>query len=241
VITFRKCRELTYDELLDIPPPHRRGHWAPIKHSTLVRELRASVLEAGFQIKGEKYGVKRKDLQLFGCLDFALPAGQSFPEGMSPGLVFRHSNDRRMALRIAAGCRVFCCENGMISGEISMRKLHYDSLELREELRKMIQHVPPVLHKVGSRVAALKDKAIGLRGTAEHFIIGAFKAEVLPWTAIKQVVSEWECPSFREFDRRDYWSLYNAFTFAAKTRPPLQQIDTLRRLNAYTERTVLCA
>jgi hypothetical protein len=45
------------------------------------------------------------------------------------------------------------------------------------------------------------------------------------------VKQEWLTPSFEEFERRNQWSLYNAFTHALKTTHPSEMMERLIALH----------
>jgi hypothetical protein len=45
------------------------------------------------------------------------------------------------------------------------------------------------------------------------------------------IKQEWLTPSFEEFERRNQWSLYNAFTHALKTTHPSEMMERLIALH----------
>ncbi len=77
-------------------------------------------------------------------------------------------------------------------------------------------------------IAAMQARSLS-QSWVDHLLVRAMCANVLPASRLPKVLEAWESPAHEEFRPRTAWSLFNAFTEAAKQRSPRAQIeDTLR-------------
>lgn len=224
-------------ELRKIPvpkefPSYRAGNgarWVPLQHGELADAVIKELKVANLTPTNESWALCRKDAGLVGSIDFESLPGVKTPTGVSSSLGLRHSNDGLWALTFVVGGRVMVCSNGIITGDFVLTRKHTSGLELQTSIRagidRFLQDSKEVLQLVNQMKTIEMDNIVG-----DSRILDAGEKKIIPWTMVPKVTSNWRHPEHKEFEPRNAWSLYNAFTEAVKTRPPVQQLQTVGAL-----------
>lgn len=200
----------------DVPTPRPEGTHYPIPHALLYEEVRKGLNDAGLRVYNEAHALTHDGARYFGLIE--LTSDQN-DRGIVVGL--RNTHDKSWSAALACGDRVFVCDNLSFSGEVLLGRKH--TKHILEDLPLL---VPRAIETLGyervcleKRVEAYKqfsmDCLAGLR--ADRWILHAcVRRQIFPPSMIPRVVDEWEKPAHEEFEPRTAWSLFNAFTEAAK-------------------------
>jgi hypothetical protein len=114
-------RYVAKEELDLIPMPEATESYVPVSHYHLADKfltISQDILR-DYTLIGENYGIARQGNQLFAVLKFKNDNSE-----MGLSIAFRNSYDRSMAIGMAVGSQVFCCDNLSLSGEIVVMKKH---------------------------------------------------------------------------------------------------------------------
>lgn len=221
------------EALKAIPTPEGEGRWLPVPHFDLANAAVERAKACGLTVKREEWGLAGEDNQrLYGVIEFAPQSKIKIPAGLAPCMALRSSLDKSIAIGVAIGATVFCCQNGVLRGDYTIRKLHTTGFDLDAEMDIAFQKFQSQVGDLTKMVTQLQERRLGPQA-ADHMIMQAFVKEVLPWSFVPDVVQEYQKPQHEEFKPRNAWSLYNAFTEVAKRRSPGDQMRTLRALNQY--------
>jgi hypothetical protein len=132
-------------------------------------------------------------------------------------LGIRNSHDKTFPAGIAAGAQVIVCDNLSFSGEVKLARKH--TRFIIRDLPRLVQSAVGKLmdrwHHQDTRLATYKLADIDDR-TAHDLVIRACDVGVVPNRTIPEVLREWRQPQHAEFEPRNAWSLFNAFTEALK-------------------------
>ena len=124
---------VTLAQLQVLPTPESTRYWRPIRHASLVETLKSELADMGFVVSREQFALGGNGAKLFGALDLA----NELVPGVAAALGFRHSNDKRIAIQVVAGGRVFVCDNMALSGDVTvLRQKHTWSYSLRDIIRR---------------------------------------------------------------------------------------------------------
>lgn len=126
-----KC--LTEDQLRLVILPDRTRSYHPVSHGEILDNIYEQAIKNNLQISNTEYKVARKGNQVIGVMDIVSDSDNG-EFGMR--MAWRNSYDKTMSFGYAAGIQAFICSNGMISGEIQLRKKHVGSVE--EEAKYII-------------------------------------------------------------------------------------------------------
>ena len=105
-------------------------------------------------------------------------------------------------------------------------KKHTLNLDLNSVVDNGIEKYLNSIRNITEEVNSFQESPIN-DAKAESILVEAGKKKILPWSRIGQTIEEYHKPSFQEFEKRDLWSLYNAFTFVAQKSPAPQQIKAI--------------
>lgn len=232
LVLHRGGWEATKAELAAIPLPPETASYVPVPHRRLVEELEIHIPRFGFAIGRQQFALARDGQQMFGVLscmnghdgaDYALAIG------------IRNSYDRSLAIGIVAGSHVFCCDNLAFHGEVTAERKHTVNVfrDLPDMLYRMLGKVSTFRDRQDREIAAMKEIQVEPR-LADHLLIESVRTDALPASRIPQVIEAWDNPKYPEFEPRNAWSLFNAFTDVMKSRSPQLQMDsTLRLTNVF--------
>lgn len=107
-----------------IPIPTKTSTYTPIPHGKLIDIIHQSMSRNNLVVKNSKFWMDKSRNKLIGQYGFNM--GDSEIGGQ---IVFRNSYDKSMSCAIAVGAMVFCCSNGMISGEMTLKRRHTSSAD----------------------------------------------------------------------------------------------------------------
>lgn len=224
LVAHRGAKIVARAELARIPAPPSLGRiHKPIPHHELVATLHDALGEHGLTVTREQYavqdgakgGVEVPSALLFGTLEVR---GDSFRglerAGQGFALGVRSGNNKKMPLELAAGARVFVCDNLAFTAEmIALQKRHTKGLDLRAELiegvgRYVVKQMEAVKLTDGARAKRLQDV------TAKAIMLDTFAAGVLPVRFLPEVVTNYfePKPEMTDCQGKTLWSLHNAFT-----------------------------
>ena len=126
------------------------------------------------------------------------------------------------------GGRVTVCSNLMFSG--LLRVLRKQTKNVLTDLKDLL--FATVKQASGEHRQLIADAGAMFKARCSDKI--AYQIMGVAWgnglmgdRQLPVVKQEWLTPSFEEFNRRNQWSLYNAFTHALKTTHPSEMMDRL--------------
>ena len=116
-----------------------------------------------------------------------------------------------------AGASVFVCDNLSFSGEIKFARKHTRFIvrDLPQLVSRSIGLLLAKWHDQDKRIAAYKEADI-TDIEAHDLVIRATDVGVCSNRLIPPVLHEWREPRHDAFERRNVWSLFNAFTESLK-------------------------
>jgi len=158
---------------------------------------------------------------MFGVMTFVDGATKM---GLSIGIV--NSYDKTLPIKIAAGARVFVCDNLCFSGDITYTRKH--TKNVRKDVEEAIRNRVLFSEKIFRRI--LKDSNImrnrKIDDDEAYRMLGLlFGHKVINTPQLNASLKEWRNPSHKEFRPRTGWSLYNTITSALKTTQPNQVME----------------
>ena len=236
----------TLDEVRAAKPvePKTRSY-QPVAHGELVDLLHHAVnQDLGMKVVSEEFGLARNGAQMF-CtmtLDSGAHYGMSNTaeiakaNGASHGLTIgaRNSTDKTLRVGIAAGAKVFVCDNLCFNGDVMVMRKH--TVNVMRDLVALLAHA---LECARPQFAALTEDFDRLReqrfsdDQAFSFFGRAYGHQVLGTRQLATAVRAWNEPTHPDFAGRNAWSAYNACTEALKTTHPqhaLERYTSLHRL-----------
>jgi len=125
----------------------------------------------------------------------------------------RNAHDKCFPAAIAFGASVFVCDNLSFSGESQLARRH---------TKNIFRDLPQVISRTIGQLAdkwAFQDKRFdAYRNTdvsnkeACFLVRQAYRAGACKKTDAMDILDQWETPNHPEFEDRNAWSLFNAFT-----------------------------
>lgn len=126
------------------------------------------------------------------------------------------------------GTQILVCNNGLITGEFVLCKRHTTGLDLSDAVNRGVDRFIDQSRHVSECIDQMKARGL-TEHESDHLLMEAGRRRLLPWSHIGQVQEEYARPSFKEFDERSGWGLYNAFTRVAQKSTPERQLRALNR------------
>ncbi|NCG17589.1 MAG: DUF932 domain-containing protein [Rhodobacterales bacterium] len=232
MLTFPK--PLSIDQLHRFPVPKSppwsaaRSRWTPIPHVTLARAVVRTATERGLRLRSDVWQVSASGHDLLGSLSFHNNDGR-WPSEVIPSIAVRHSNSGRHAVTVAIGAQVLVCSNGMLIGEVVLKRRHLPGLDVDALVGEGLSAFQGSGRKVQAFIDRLKDMPV--RDTDfERLLVLAARRGVVSWSALRHVDQARANPVCEAFSEPTGWAAYNAFTEAIKRRSGALQLQSLRLL-----------
>jgi len=217
--------------LAQYTPPPGTDTWRPVAHHTLVGTLLNRLSFEGLAVMREQYAVSANGMALFGTLDL----DDQRANGRAMALGFRHSNDRRMAVSLVGGTRVFVCDNLALGGSKVAVAPHTKRLNLGELLKAGVRRLLEMYVRFEAGVRLAEETALSL-DEAKVRLFDLRYLGVLPVGIADQAAENYlaaEKLGYEDSAPRTAWGLHNACTRAAKALAPASQYRTLRALGQH--------
>ena len=202
------------DEVYAVPVPPATRSYQPVPNRQLVEHVRDQVTNMlGLPIRSEQYGLASKAQQMFGVI--TVDTGNE-DNGLAIGL--RNSYNKTLSLGITSGASVFVCSNLCFSGDATRvirkhtRYVWRDAVRLIHESIEWSQYY---YDRINIDFDVMKGQPLST--DKGYDLIGrAMGHEVLKPQQATVAMREWQNPSHEEFQDRNAWCLYNAFTESLK-------------------------
>lgn len=220
------------DEVAKVPVPASTKTWFPVPYATLInvtKEILGNQLPGDYELQDESFVLAQNGGQMFGALTY-----RSARLEIPFAIAMRGSYNKTLKEAVAFGGRVTCCSNLTLTGLIQVvRKNTKNALAsirdllaatVKEASTEHLNLIKDITHLYGHKCT--DTNAYEVMGRAYGLdIVGAHQLAV--------VRAEWRDSTFMEFRKKNWWSLYNHFTFAMKTTAPgdmMQKLSELHRL-----------
>lgn len=209
----------TRERVREVQTPEARETWVPIGHEDFISMAVATLERRGLRVVEEGHGLWGKDgSRYFGVLQVQ-NGFVATDYGMLVGL--RNSHDQTFPAGLAIGSRVFVCDNMAFSGEVVLKRRH--TREILRDLPNLVDRAIERLLSLGKyqaqRIAAYKEYELDVLddGREVHdLVIRSLDAGVIGPRRIQAVLQNYRQPQHEDFQPRDLWSLFNAYTEALK-------------------------
>lgn len=168
-------------------------------------------------------------LRLFGVMAVSVPTTDGF--GFVIGI--RTANGRSFATQLAAGARVFVCDNLAFSGElIAMNRKHTAHFDLNADLSRAVDKYQQHLLTFGRKFEGLKNMPLE-RPIAAELILEAVSQDIVPARAFPAVLEAYKAHR----GSLNAWDLHNMMTASFKQLSPAALFQSTARLGQLFELT----
>jgi hypothetical protein len=214
-----------------IPAPEATDTWFPVRHGDVLGRAVGLLEGAGFRIERSRYGLSPDNHRFFGVLDLSLPVGT---DGVKLAVGIRNSTDKTFPIGLAAGTRVFVCDNLAFSAELTVTRKHTKNGMDRwtEAIGGAVNRLDQFQRAETVRIERLQGYNLALP-EADSFILRAWEAGILSTRQLPDAVKQWREPSFDWGRPGTAWHLYNAMTHSlsgAAERNPQRHAGLTMRL-----------
>lgn len=208
------------ESLFSVPTPEGTRTWFPLSHRKILVEVETQLEASGFTITEETHALSHRGARYFGVLSIAAPGRDNSEFGWIVGL--RNSHDQTYPAGLVAGTRVFVCDNLAFSGEVRISRKHtrYAERDLRFLTARAVGQLGDRFRALDQRVLAYKTRKLDDQ-CAHDLVIRAVDCRAIVPSQIPDVLVHWRQPEHREFQPRNAWSLFNAFTETYKGCNPV--------------------
>ena len=216
--------ELVDREAVDaVLTPQATETWTPVAHGLLVDSVENSLSGSGLAVVDRAFALTKGGDRLFGLLTLGSEDGGGGDYAFTIGI--RNSHDKKFPVGLAAGSRVFVCDNLAFSSEVVIKSKHtrfiHDRLPrlVADGVAGLVQH----RHVQARRIECYKELEVRGQSHLHDVVLRAYRAQAIPAQAITKVIDEFETPRHPEFQAWTGWSLFNAFTETLKEYGDLQK------------------
>lgn len=217
------ARQVSRPELVEAPTPNRTETWCPVGHEFLVSTIERQLNETGLRVTDQVHALSEDNQRYFGMLQVELAGFEV--GGLTPGngeyswvLGLRNSHDKTFPAALAAGNRVFVCDNLSFNGEVQCKRRHTSNIaiDLPQVTSRVVAKLTDHWKGLDARIAAYKNIEIN-EAQVHDMVIKLMDVRAINTTSIPGVLKEWRAPSHPEFaQNRNAWRLFNAATEVLK-------------------------
>lgn len=219
-----RCDEIT---VRNVPAVVGTETWKPIHHGLLIDHLQHAVLDAGMSIEKREYSLSNDGGKMFGLWQIG-----KVDATMAHMVGIRNSMNKTMAIGLAAGDKVFVCDNLAFSGElVTFRRHTKNSLDELQDLCNQ------AIIQIASKLRAFAEWHKKLK----TYTLRRVQAELLTFKAMETgAINPSQFKKFNELffntgakygERKDLWSWHEAVTELHRERNLFDNFDRNKKLN----------
>ena len=209
------AKEATWDQLKQVETPEPTKTHCPIPHHNLY-EMVTKVLEGfDFKITESQHGLTKDGNRYFGLLQLE----SDHLKDWKPVCGLRNSHDKSISAGLVFGLSVMVCDNLSFYGDL----FQFDRKHTAHINKDLIERVTEVVAKTEQQNARMEHVVNHYKSVkcsdrkAHHIVVKALDAGATLPRRVPQVLEEWRKPRHEEFEPRNAWSLFNAFTESMKS------------------------
>ncbi|MEA3189287.1 MAG: hypothetical protein QOD99_3117 [Chthoniobacter sp.] len=201
-------------EVEKVPTPRATSTWTPIPHLQLIQRVEKTLAANQLTTGTFAHSLSHDGARYFGLME--VTNGEN-SDDYCWVLGLRNSHDKTFPAGVVAGASVFVCDNLSFSGEMKLSRKHTTFIvrDLPMLVERGIGRMLEKWHDQHVRFDAYKNKRIN-ELAAHDLIIRATDVGVCSNRLIPNVLHQWREPEHEQFETRNVWSLFNAFTAALK-------------------------
>lgn len=201
-----------------VKTPDALDSWMPIPHDALIERVTDALPDYGLQVVDTAHALTRDGQRYFGLMQVQRINNEVSDYGLVLGL--RNSHDKSFAAGIVAGAGVFVCDNLSFKGEVKLARKHTTHImrDMPALTRTGLGRIMQQWTQLDQRVGAYKEHKMDDLN-ARALLVSAVEVEALPRADMLDVLHEWRNPTHKDFEPRNAWSFFNAFTHVLKGRP----------------------
>ena len=220
---------ITRKQISKLPVPAATETHFPLSNDMLLAETERSIAEAGLDIVKQEHGYDAARGRYFGLIEVHAKGGDgaALADSLTTMIGLRNSNDKSLAAGLCYGSRVFVCDNLAFDGEVNLSRRH--TKHALRDLPGMIYRATSLALAGRSSQLSRYDRYLGTTISdqeAAALTIQGARIGAIARSKVMDVMSHWDKPPHAEFEGRDCWSLFNAFTETYKSN---RIHDTVRR------------
>ena len=249
-------REVNLAEIEAVPIPESTKSWKPISHIDLINEAKKAAINVGLVLGNESYGLQSDNNKMFGIINVINQ--DHFGDRVQLMMGLRNSTDKSLSAGVCFGSRVLVCDNLCFTAYT--HETNGESfITTRKHTVNIERDLPLRLNEAMARFQYIKDYQENLFNKLSNtdinsttqihdILIKSILYGAINKTQVLDVLNEWNTQAHipeneeqamnwhPEFQDRNAWSLYNAYTENAKTyqsRNPLKASDRAIRLTGF--------
>ena len=210
-------RYVTREVLATVPTPDCTPTWHPVPHIDVVNAVETAIVQRGYRIESENFGLARGRQKMFGVMTLAQRGNPDWTYAVG----IRNSHDQSFAAGICCGVSVLVCSNLCFGGEFVLKRRHTSGIDIAAIAADTLDYLVDGFITLEERLEELRDIPVPNDDWARSFIVRSAEIGAIASCDILPVFKEYLEPSHREFSERTQWSLLNAFTEVShKFAPP---------------------
>jgi len=207
-----KLNNFTETELLEIDVPLKTHSYTPISHREMIEGIKEQLDIKGFKIKTTNYKANHEGTKLIGYYGI-----EHTDSELGIMMAFRNSYNKTMSAGLAIGAQVWICENGMISGDISLIRKHTGAASkiVSNKIIDSINDFDTTFRGIILDRDLMKDQVITKQTCSE--LLGRMYIQEKMINNTQLDIIKHELDHSKEFKGNTTWDFYNHITESLKT------------------------
>lgn len=205
----------------------------PIHHKTFTDLVINKVQSLNYTINEARYGIDKHG-DMFGYLKLDKDTERNGTFNHVIGL--RNSHCQRFSAALAAGSSVMVCDNLAFSGDIEVGHKHTKNImdKLPGRIDTMMQEIQDNWQSQAKRYDAYAATELSSNGYGK-LLWNAIDQGAISGSKAQKVINEYMAPRHEDFEDRNAWSLFNAFTEILKESPTMLRQRSIQLHSVFDE------
>lgn len=207
-----KLNNFSESQLFDVEIPLATSSYSPISHKEIIENIKEQLDKKGFIIKTTNYKANHEGTKLIGYYGI-----EHTDSELGLMMAFRNSYNKSMSAAVTIGGQVWICENGMVTGDISLLRKHTGAAGaiVKNKIIESIDKFDTSFKEICKDRDLMKDIKFDRKTVAE--LLGRMYIEEKLITNTQLDIIKHELDFSKSFKGDSAWDFYNHCTESLKT------------------------
>lgn len=248
MMEHKGSRCVSRDELLEIKTPERTKTHLPIPHHEILEVAEDMMSKFNYEFSDYTLLVSKDNQMFMGSCTVKSPLWVSNGIGETEDylhstddydfkIAFTNSHNKTLPVKFFAGTHVFVCTNGQWDADVMISRKHTPGAwaDIYIKLRELVFDMSDIRKKVINKFESLKEIDFDSKREVHDFLVQSCERRILPWQQAPKVLEHWNNPEHTEFNDRNGYSLFNAYTSNWRSGNPFDLSSKTQRLRGFID------
>lgn len=214
IMMTKGSKEVDYEELVSVRTPEGTRTHIPIPHHQILDQTQDTLAKFNYEFSDHTLLLSTDNQRFIGSFTVKSERWSNHLDDYDFKVAVMNSHDKTLSVRFFAGTQVFVCENGQWSSDVMLSHKHTPLAweAIHAQLRELAFTMDDLRSDTITSFESLKEEDFDSQAEVHDFVVQSCQRKIIPWQHAPHILEHWNNPEHIEFNDRNGYSLFNAYT-----------------------------